>query len=327
MADLSCKYLGLDLRNPLIVNSSGLTNNIDRILLLQDSGAGAIILKSLFEEEIEYESGRIIDMQPATWPGADEYAKLYSKENTIQDYLKLIGSARKKVSIPLIASINCYSSGEWIDVVKSIESAGADALELNIFFFPDDKDFRSEDYERICFDIVAKVSFRLNIPVTVRIGPYFTNILFVLDQIIHRGAKGITIFNHFSQPDIDLDSFELKVAENINITSDFYQTLRWINIISASLNNADIAASIGGFNYETVIKLLLCGANVVTLSPILDKNNLGYISEIADGLNNWMDLKGFSKIEQFQGQINYSLVQDIFLYERFQFIKNFDLLQ
>ncbi len=135
MADLACKYLGLDLRNPLIVSSSGLTDNLDKIIQLQDSGAGAIVVKSIFEEEIEFEEGRIIDLQPSSWPGADEYAKFYSKEHSINDYLKLIEASKRKLSIPVIASINCIAAGEWINIVKSIELAGADAIELNIFFF------------------------------------------------------------------------------------------------------------------------------------------------------------------------------------------------
>jgi len=327
MADLSCKYLGLNLRNPLIVSSSGLTDNLEKNILLQESGAGAIVVKSLFEEEIEYEQGRIIDMKPSSWPGADEYIKFYSKERSIEDYLKLIEASSKRLSIPIIASINCLTTGEWINMVKSIESAGADALELNIFFLPDDKDFRSDDYERNYFDIVTKVAFRLNIPVTVKIGPYFTNILFLVDQIIHRGASGVALFSHFFQPDIDLESFELIAADDSNTLSDFYQTLRMVNIISASIKDINIAASTGTHDSESVIKLLLCGANAVMLGTTLHKNGIEYIFKIASGISDWMDKKGFNKIEQFQGQLNYNLVQDIFLYERFQFIKNYDLLQ
>ena len=327
MADLACKYLGLDLRNPLIVSSSGLTDNLDKIVQLQNSGAGAIVVKSLFEEEIEFEEGRIIDIQPSSWSGADEYTKFYSREHSVDDYMKLIEASKRELSIPVIASINCIAAGEWINIVNNIESAGADAIELNIFFFPDDKDFKSDDYERMYYDIVTKVALMVNIPVTVKLGPYFTNILYIIDQIIHRGARGVVLFNRYFQPDIDLESFELKAADNFDGTSDFYQTLRWVSIISAHFNNIDIAASSGIYNSEAVIKLLLSGANTVMLCSALFKNGEDYLSKIALEISDWMDKKGFSKIEQFQGQLNYSIVQDPFLYERSQFIKNFDILQ
>ncbi len=167
----------------------------------------------------------------------------------------------------------------------------------------------------------------VNIPVTVKLGPYFTNILYIIDQITHRGARGIVLFNHFFQPDIDLESFELKTAENYTSPSDFYQTLRWVNIISAHFNNIDIAAASGIYDSEAAIKILLAGANAVMLCSTLYKNGNNYLSKIALEISDWMDKKGFSKIEQFQGQINYSIVQDPFLYERAQFIKNFDMLQ
>ena len=327
MADLACKYLGLNLRNPLIVSSSGLTDNIDKIVQLQDSGAGAIVVKSLFEEEIDFEEGRMLEIQPSTWPGAEEYASFFSRKNSVDDYLKLLETSKRKLSIPVIASINCLGAGDWINIIRRIESTGVDALELNIFFFPDDKDFRSEDYEKTYYDIVTKVAYKLDIPVVVKISPYFTNLLYFVDQIFHRGAKGVSLFNRFFLPDIDLDSFELKTADNLEDLSDFYQTLRWVNIISANFNNIDIAASIGINGSEAAIKLLLSGANAIMLCSALYKNGNEYLSIISKGIIDWMDKKGFNKIEQFQGQLNYSIVQDTFLYERSQFIKNFDLLQ
>ena len=324
MAELACKYLELDLKSPVIVNVSNQDTPLDNLLQIQESGAGAIIVHSLFEEQLEFEQGRIIDFQANSWPGAEDYIRFYSKENSVENYLQYIESAKRMLTIPVFASINCLAAGEWIDRIKSVETAGADAFEINIFFFPDDKDFKSDDYEKIYYDIVTKVAFKLKIPVTVKLGPYFSNLPYIIDQIIHRGAKGVNLFNRFFHPDIDLDSIELTTAQISNSFSDFYQTLRWISIIAASFSNIEIAASLGIFNYEAVIKLLLAGANVIGIPNIQNEEN--YLPSILLGINNWMDQKGFGKIEQFQGQLNYSVVQDPFLFERSQFIKNFEKL-
>lgn len=325
MADLTCKYLGLNLRNPLIIGSSVLTDSIDKILQLQDSGAGAVMLKSLYQEEIEFAEGRLIDLKPFSWPGAEEYSKFYSQEHSVDNYLHLIENAKKQVSIPVIASLNCIAMGEWINLAKNIESAGADALEINVFFFPDDKDFRAEDYERMYYDIIIKIAYVVSIPFVVTIGPYFTNILYFIDQIIRRGAKGVVLFNRFFHPDIDIELLELKPVMNLSNSFEFYQTLRWVSIVSSHFNNIEIAASTDICDSESAIKLLLAGANAVLISSVLHKNEVDCLQKIIDGISGWMDKKGFLQIEQFQGQLNYSIIQDPFLYERSQFIKNFNL--
>ncbi len=193
MADLSCTYLGLDLKNPLIVSSSGLTDSLEKIIRLQELGAGAVVLKSLFEEAIDYDEGRIIDMKPLSCDEANEFSKLISRGNSVRDYLKLIENVKKNVTIPVIASLNCIEAGQWFDTAKSIESAGADAIELNIFFFPDDKDFKADDYERVYFDIILKVAYTVDIPITVKMSSNFTNILYIIDQAFNRGTKGVVL--------------------------------------------------------------------------------------------------------------------------------------
>lgn len=323
MAELSCTYLGLNLQSPLIVSSSGLTDSLEKIMKLQDLGAGAVVLKSLFEEEIGYEEGHILDLNPLFCNEADESGKFIFNKNSVKNYLHFIEEAKKKIAIPVIASLNCITKGKWSNAVQSIESAGADAIELDIFFFPDDKTFKAEDYEKAYFDVVLEVAFIANIPVVVKLSPYFTNLLYIIDQVLLKGAKGIVLFNRNFQPDIDISALELKCNENYSSPSEIYQSLRWINIISRHFKFIDIAASNGVHDSDAIIKLLLSGANAIIICSVLYRQGIGYISNLLKGLSDWMDNTGFKKIEHFQGQVNYSNIQNPLFFERSNFIKYF----
>ena len=325
MPYLSCKYMGLDLCSPLIMNISGLSDKIEVLKELQDCGAGAIRLKSLFEEEIDFQEGRIIDLEPLSCPEADDYRKYYSRENSVIDYIKIIKTAKKEISIPVIASINCIGPGDWINCLKEIELAGADAIELEVFLFPDDKDFKAEDYERILFDVVTKVAFTTKIPLTVNLSPYFTNLIYIVDQLFYRGVNNIILINRKILPDIDIGLLEYKSTDIVITSLDFFYTLRSISTISSHFNKIEIAASCGIYNSETIIKLLLAGASATIVNAASYKNDFSKLKEIMSGVLKWMDYQGFNKIENFQGQINYSIFKDRFLFERSQYMKYFSV--
>jgi dihydroorotate dehydrogenase (fumarate) len=215
-------------------------------------------------------------------------------------------------------------SGEWINFIKSIESSGADAVELNIFFFPDDKDFKAEDYEHALFDVAAKVAYAAKIPVFVKLVPYFTNLLNVVDQLFYRGIRGVVLFSHGFHLDLDIENLELTSANSVDLPSDEFQVLRWTNIIASSFNKIEISSSSNFNDCNSIIKLLLTGANTIMLSSTLQKKGTAYLKILSEEILIWMNKLGFERIEQFQGQVNYNSLQDPFLFERSQFMKTFE---
>jgi dihydroorotate dehydrogenase (fumarate) len=319
MADLTTTYLGLKLRNPVIVSSSGLTDSLDKLMILEKNGAGAVVLKSLFEEQIRYEAEKLIS--DATHTEATDYISNYSRSNTLDNYLDLIENAKKKLTIPIIASINCVSSGEWIEFARRIQEAGADAIELNVFFFPSDKDFRSEDYEQTYYDLALKVKSRVTIPVSFKLGQNFTSLVNIVDRLFYRGIKGVVLFNKFYEPDIDIDNMTFKSGPVFSSPGDISKPLRWVGIISKQVENIDIAASTGVHDGNSVIKLLLAGASAVMICSSLYKNGPEYLGVILNEMQEWMKKSNYHSIEQFRGKMNYGKIEDPRVYERSQFMR------
>jgi dihydroorotate dehydrogenase (fumarate) len=299
MADLSCLFLGLELKNPFIIADISVDFDLKCLKEYEKLGASAIILKPLCEERIVAENEEI----------RFEEGKLLGITQEANNYLNIIKEAKKELSIPVFASINCISANNWLEFLPYIEKAGADALELNIFMYPLDKDFRSDDYENIYFDIVTKSLLDIKIPVSLKIGPYFTNLLNIVDQVFYRGITCVELFNRYYHPDIDLDELEIMVSDVVENTSDFNHTLHWIAILSSRINKIEILASTHINDGNSVIKLLLSGANAVVLNSSIEafRNNL---PKLLFEVSEWMDQKGFEKIEHIQGQINYEHIKD-----------------
>ena len=195
MKSLATKYLGIDLKNPLVISSSGLTSSVAKIVKLEESGAGAVVLKSLFEEQIRMEAGTMISS--SDYPEAQDYIMNYTRSNTVDQYLQLIEDAKKSVTIPVIASINCISASEWQSFAKSIQQAGADAIELNAFVLPDSVTTSGQHYEQLYYDILAGVKSYATIPVSVKLGQNFSNIPALVNNLYARGARGVVLFNRF----------------------------------------------------------------------------------------------------------------------------------
>ncbi|MFB6342802.1 dihydroorotate dehydrogenase-like protein [Saccharicrinis sp. FJH62] len=319
MISLKTSYLGLELENPLIASSSGLTNSVEKVLELEKAGIGAVVLKSLFEEQINMNAGNAMD-QSQDYPEAYDYVKNYVRSENLESYLKLVRECSEQTSIPVIASINCYSGGEWVDFAKRIEEAGADALELNVFIMnaslKDDSSFDDKHYE-----IVRKVKKVVSIPVSVKISYYFNNIVKVVDRLKGEGAEGVVLFNRFYQPDINIDKLELTASDIFSVPSDLHNTLRWVAITSGQTDHIDISASTGVHDWDSVIKLILAGAQTVQVCSALYKNGNGIVSQMTTALEEWMNQKGFNTLKDFRGKLNYSNSEDPAFYERVQFMK------
>ena len=325
MTDLSTTYLGLKLKNPVIVSSSGLTNSVNKIEKLAGYGAGAVVLKSLFEEQINYEAGTML--QYSDYPEARDYIKNYTKENSIEEYLKLIEQSKKAVDIPVIASINCVSASEWVSFAKKIEEAGADALELNVFYIPLDKEQGPEKYENVYYELVTKIKEYTSLPIAVKLGPYFTNLLQVINKLYFRGVSAVVLFNRFYAPDIDINHMNITAGEVFSSPADIRQSLRWIGIVSENIEKIDLSASTGNHDGAAVVKQLLAGATTVQVCSTLYKNGVESLQKITEDLKSWMASNSFTSIEDFRGKLNYKNIPDPAVFERTQFMKYFSGLQ
>ena len=326
MIDLSTNYLGLKLKNPIVAASSGLTGSLEGLLSMEKHGAGAVVIKSIFEEEILLQAELEVqeaEKDPMIYSGHSEildYIDLHIKEDKLKDYLKLIRDARKNLSIPVIASINCISSEDWTHFTRKMEEAGADALELNIFLNP--ADFKNKEFEKAYFKIIKKVLDNVKIPVAIKISKYFTRLGLSVKALSESGVAGIVLFNRFYTPDIDIEKIAITSASIFSSPEEQYETLRWTAIMSEKID-CDLAASTGIHKGEDVVKMLLAGANVTQLASTLYKNGPDQISRILKKLEKWMTEKGFDSLDQFRGMIARMYGDDPAAFERMQFMKNF----
>lgn len=321
MADLSTDFVGLNLPNPLIVSSSGLTDSVEKIRKLEKAGAGAIVLKSLFEEQILFEAGHLADS--SDYPEADDYIQNYTRSNSVDTYLDLIEQASSAVSIPVIASINCVSSSEWTDFATKIEEAGAAALELNVYFLPAGKDASSQVYEKLYLDIAEKVRRQIDIPVIMKLGMHFTHLVNLVDLLYHRGVDGIVLFNRFYSPDINTRELKMTSSEVFSSPADLRFSLRWVAIVSSMIDTVHLAASTGVHDGQAMVKQILAGARAVQVCSAIYKQGPGIIGTMLEELNGWMDDKEFSSLEDFRGSMNYKNLPEPQVYERSQFMKYF----
>ncbi|MBN1650467.1 MAG: dihydroorotate dehydrogenase-like protein [Bacteroidales bacterium] len=323
MVNLATKYMGLDVKNPLIIGSSGLTNSLENIETFAKLGAGAIILKSLFEEQILHEASHTLKQDSSTnlYPEAEDYIRNYTKQNSVGQYLDLIKSAKKRVDIPIIASINCNSASEWTSFAKSIEAAGADGLELNIFVLPSDINRSSVQNEQVYFDIINKVKAETHLPISVKLSYHFSSLASTLEKLSWTGIKSLTLFNRFFSPDMDIHKLTVKPSFVFSQPADLGISLRWIALLSKRVR-CELSASTGVHNGEALIKQLLAGAQTVQIASVLYKEGFERILEMIETLSKWMDEKGFADLESFRGLLSVSK-DDSGAYERVQFMKHF----
>jgi dihydroorotate dehydrogenase (fumarate) len=290
---------------------------------LEKNNVGAVVLKSLFEEQMHAETYKTLNSGGSAYPDAYDYIHEYTKDKELNEYFELISEAKKKVGIPIIASINCTSDSKWIHYAKDMENAGADALELNISLLPSDPFTDAEDNEDLYFKIIDKVREVVKIPLAVKISYYSAE----LSQLIYnlsasKKVNGITLFNRFYNPDIDLDTLEI-VSSNVFSTPDEYTLpLRWVALLSGKID-ADLSATTGIHDGRTAAKLILAGAQTVQVVSSIYKNGPEYINRIVNELFETMKKTGFTSIEQMRGKLSYKNKDYNRSFERIQFMKYF----
>jgi dihydroorotate dehydrogenase (fumarate) len=329
MSNLETTYLGLKLKNPLVAASSGITNSVEKIVELEQAGIGAVVLKSIFEEQINGEVTSMLgkDAQNTGYPEAEDYIKNYLRDNTIAKHISLIEKAKKAVDIPVIASVNCISGDEWTSYSKDFQEAGADAIELNIFYVPNSRHEKSGIVEQLYIDVLKKVKSKVSIPVSVKFGIYHSNIIGMAEKMKANGASGIVMFNRFYEPDINVETLELTASEIFSSPADIRRSLRWVGMVSSDITNLDIAASTGIHDSTAVLKQLLAGATVAQLCSTLYLNGTKIIPDMLTGISDFMKKWNFKKLDDFRGRLSYKNIQDPMLYERSQFMKYFSSRQ
>jgi len=321
MVDLSTKYMGLNLKNPIIVGSSGLTNSAQHIRKLEESGAAAVVLKSLFEEQILLEVNAMKSEQ-AMHTEEFDYIKGYTRQHSLDEYISLVSAARKAVSIPIIPSINCATAGEWTAFAKRLEDAGADALELNMFIMPGDIRQKSEDIERIYFDIIADVKNKVSIPLAVKISSHFTGMANMIYSLSKTGIGAVVLFNRFHRPDIDLDKMAVGAADIFSSPEENLLPLRWAGMLSGRIE-CDLATTTGIHDGDTVLKNILAGASAVQIATIIYKKGPDIIGGILSRMEERLNARKIKALGDIKGRLSQANIKDPVVYERSQFMRYF----
>jgi dihydroorotate dehydrogenase (fumarate) len=323
-ADLSTTYMGLRLSNPVIAGSSGLTGSVRAVSEAAAAGAAAVVLKSIFEEEIAAEYADALATAKAAGMSLESY-DYYDYEirgNRIAEYTELVREAKKAVSIPVIASVNCTWSREWASFAKELERAGADALELNMFFLPSDVARSSEQHEKEYFAVVERVRREVRIPVALKISPYFSTLAQVITRLSRTGVGALVLFNRFFSIDFDVETMRVTAANSLSTPSEIALPLRWVALM-ANRVSCDLAASTGVHDGTAVVKALLAGAKAVQVVSTLYRNGVDTIRSMLTELEAWMGRHGFKAIADFRGRMSQAASEDPAVYERVQFMKHY----
>jgi dihydroorotate dehydrogenase (fumarate) len=327
MIDLSTKYLGLTLENPLVVSSSPLSEEIGNLRRMEQAGASAIVLHSLFEEQITLESHEL-DCHLSRGTESNAEALTYFPEMNKyhlgpEDYLEHVRSAKAAVKIPIVGSLNGVSTGTWINWVKyarKIEEAGADALELNIYFLPTDSDMTSRQVEQMYCDLVYAVRKNLRIPLAVKIAPYFSSMTYMACRLEQAGADALVLFNRFYQPDFDLENMQVIPRLVLSSSDELLLRLHWTAILFPRVK-ADLAVTGGVHTAQDVIKAMMAGARVTMLASALLRNGIDYLAQLQTELVAWMQAHDYRSIRQMQGSMSQWAVAEPAAFERANYMK------
>jgi dihydroorotate dehydrogenase (fumarate) len=322
--DLTTRYLGLSLKSPLVAGAGPLTAEIDNIRRLEDLGAGAVVLPSIFEEQIEQEEQLIERLAAA---GTDSYPEALtyfpaSASYTIgpERYLEVLHDAANAVDIPVVASLNGITSHGWTNFARQIEDAGADALELNIYFIPADVRMSGQDVEARYLTILKAVKQAVKIPVAVKLNPYFSAPGHMAGQLVDAGANGLVLFNRFYEPDIDLTRLALMPSLALSTAAEIRVPLLWIGVLAGRIETS-LAASTGVESADEVIKYLLAGADVVMTTSVLLRHGVGYMKVLLDGLKSWLAPRDFETLDCIRGRLSQRNIMDPTAFERANYIR------
>ena len=323
-ADLRSRYLGLELKNPIVAAASPLTNSLDGLKRLEDAGVAAVVLPSLFEEQIEHEEMAAHDLMLSgadLSPEARGFFPEMQHYNTGPDsYLKLISEAKRSLAVPVIPSLNGYTPGGWTQIAKQFEQAGADAIELNIYFLATGLDDSSAEVEQRYVDLVASVSSMVSIPVAVKVSPYFSAMANMAARLTAAGASGLVLFNRFVQPDILLEELEVAPRLALSTSDELRLALRWIAILRDRIK-ASLAGTGGAHTPEDVLKLLLAGADCVMIASSLLRQGPKHIVTMVSGVEKWLTAHEYASVEQMKGSLSQLSCPDPEAFERANYMK------
>lgn len=319
--NLIANYAGIALRNPIVVASSGLTNSVEKIKKLVDAGAAAVVLKSLFEEQIDALSNTM--SHESDFPEAADYIAGYVKGHEIEKHLELIRNVKKAVEVPVIASINCYKAGDWTNFATQIAATGVDAIEINLMRLESNIMANAEqltnDYVAIVKDIVRAVK----IPVQVKLSKYYSCIPALVEKLRIAGAAGVTLFNRSYQMDIDIEKESISSGEVFTTSRDLSETLRYTGLIAGQISNMPVSASSGIHTSEDVVKAILAGASSVQMCSAIFLHGPQHITATLQGLESWMQKKQYLAVNEFWGKLKADQKDDATQYTRMQFMKYF----
>jgi dihydroorotate dehydrogenase (fumarate) len=320
MADLGTTYLGLKLKNPLVVAASGLTGNVEGVSKAAAAGAGAVVLKSLFEEQLGAELQAVAAaLADNPHPEADAFFKRAGMEEGAREYLRLIEQSKDK-GVPVIASVNCVASARWAEFAERIQGAGADALELNMALLPRSPAETGAEVEDRLLAAVAEVRAATTLPLSVKLGQGYASLPSLASRLVGVGAAGLVLFNRFYRLDVDLSSLVLKSGPARSGGDEYHESLRWISLL-AGRQRCDLAAATGIHDAETALKLIAVGADVAQLCSVIYRRGFGVIGEIARAMGDWLDIHEFSSLEAVRGRLSQAHSENPSAHERLQYIQ------
>jgi dihydroorotate dehydrogenase (fumarate) len=322
--DLTTTYLGLKLKHPLVASSSPITHNVDGVRKLEDGGVAAVVLHSLFEEQIK---GEAAELEFLTTQGTESFAEALSyfpKPDHFllgpEEYLNLIRKAKAAVKIPVIASLNGVTTGGWVDYAREIQQAGADALELNVYYVPTDPFMTGEMVERNYVDALKTVKSQVRIPVAMKLSPYFSNLANVARRLDEVGAAALVLFNRFYQPDVDIEKLEVEPRVHLSTSTEITLPLRWIAILYGRVK-CDLAATTGVHTAADVIKMVMAGANVTMMCSALLEHGCDHAKLVLEGVRRWMEDHDYASIGQMQGSMSQKSVAEPAAFVRANYMK------
>lgn len=320
--DIRTTYMGLNLPSPVLASSSDFTSNTDSIVKLAQAGAGAVVLKSLFEEQIMMETDAMrMNNMFGTYSYNEEYIAYYTKQHEVKKYLDLISDAKRNVQIPVIASIHCSSADSWMRFAAEIERAGADGLELNVFVMPSDASVKEQQIKSVYHSIVDGVRAHTKLPLALKLHWYFTDMAAFMTELSEK-VDALVLFNRFYNPDIDIATKKIVSRGSLSQASDHAQIMRWIGVLAGRISSG-LSASGGIHDAEAVIKSLLAGTDVVQVASAIYQKNESAIADMVEGLQQWMAANHFGSLSDFRGSLSQKNIANPMLYERAQFMKYF----
>ncbi len=320
MADLSTSFMGLSLPTPVVLGSSALSNRIDNLQVAEAHGAGAVVLRSLFEEQIEAADSALQEELSRGAEASPEARTFFPPQRVgPHDYLAFLENAKRTLKIPVIASLNCVAPGSWTEYARDLESAGADALEVNLYAVEADPEQSASEVEKRYLEAVAEVKNTVSIPVAVKLSPYFSSLAHFVARLDALGVNGLVLFNRFLQPDISLDRMAAAPAMTLSSPAESLVPLRWMGILYGRVR-AQLAASTGIYDAAGAVKQLLAGAQVVQLASALVKHGIPHLGKVVAGLDDWLERRGVTSVDEIRGSLSQRELQDPSAFERAQYV-------